>query len=358
MKKFLLSLCVICALTACKDEQKVTQHANEKPVIKIGAILPLSGDMAVWGNAEKNGLLLAQEKLSENTKHKYELVIEDSANANKNIQHIAQKLIMIDKVDALITMFDPAANIVGPIASANKILHFGQSWFPKYVGDKYNYNVYTDMTEEAELIAEYLDAKNIQKAYLFTVNQTGFIGGTNILKEMLSERGINYQETFFNFGQRDFKTDIIKAKEYNSEAYIIGAFAPEADILASQLKQIIGEDVIITGLDLGLNIANKKLYEGSVFASPSMPENNFINEYKTKFEDENYMFGGVVGYVTFNTIAYAFENTKKENTADFILQCAEVPTIFDKNITKNKGMIYIPSALLTIRNNQILRIEE
>jgi len=358
MKKWLLTLCMVLAL-ACCDNKKESEKADNRPVVKIGAILPMSGDMAVWGNSEKNGLLLAYEKISANAKNRYELIIEDSSNANKNIQHIAQKLLSLDKVDAIITMLDPAANIVGPMASENKVIHFGQSWFPKYVGDKYNYNVYADMREEARLIVKYLEEKNIKRVYFFTVNQTGFIGGTNILKDMLTEKEIAYKETFFNFGQRDFRTDVLKTKNFEPEVYVIGAFAPEADILAQQLKQIVGNNVIITGLDLGLNIGNKAVYEGSVFASPSLPNENFIRDYIEKVHDENFMFGAVVGFISFNAIIYAFENEdKRENVAEFLHNSEAVPTIFDKKINKDKGMIFMPSDLLTIRDKKILSFEE
>ena len=361
MKKWLLSLCMVLALVACKEEKKETAQANNKPVVRIGAILPLSGDLAVWGNSEKQGLMLAHENLQENLKNKYELVIEDSSNANKNIQHIAQKMISVDKVDAIITMFDPAANIVGPMATANKIIHFGQSWFPQYVTDEYNYNVYADIREEARLIVDYLVNKDIKKVFLFTVNQTGFIGGTDILKRLLEEQGIEYQETNFNFGQIDFKTDIVKAQSFEAKAYIIGAFAPEADILAKQLKQINGEDIIITGLDLGLNIANKGLYEGSVFGSPAIPENSFLSAYNTKYDDENYLFGATVGYVSLNTIVQAFENIKtsdRQAVASFLRKENNVPTIYYEKIIKDGGLIYIPSKLLTIKDDKLITFEE
>lgn len=359
MKKWLLSLCMVLALVACKEEKK--QEANAKPVIKIGAILPLSGDLAIWGNSEKQGLILAKENLPKDLRNKYELVFEDSSNANKNIQHLAQKMISVDKVDAIITMFDPAANIVGPMATANKIIHFGQSWFPQYVTDEYNYNVYADMREEARLIVDYLVDKDIKKVYLFTVNQTGFIGGTDILKKLLKEQGIEYQETNFNFGQTDFRTDIVKAQSFEAEAYIIGAFAPEADILTKQLKQINGEDIIITGLDLGLNIANKNLYDGSVFGSPAIPENSFLNAYKTKYNDENYLFGATVGYVSLNAIVHAFENSKtldKQTVASFLRTDDNVPTIYSEKIVKDGGLIYIPSKLLTIKDDRLVVFEE
>ena len=362
MKKWLLSLCMALSLSAC-DNKKAdeTVQAEDKPIIKIGAILPLSGDLAVWGNSEKQGLILAKENLPTKLKNNYELIIEDSSNANKSIQHLAQKMISVDKVDAIITMFDPAANIVGPMATTNKIIHFGQSWFPQYVTDKYNYNVYADMKEEARLIANYLASKKIKKVFLFTVNQTGFIGGTDILKQLLEKQKIEYKETTFNFGQTDFRTDIVKAQSFEAEAYIIGAFAPEADILTKQLKQINGKDIVITGLDLGLNIANKSLYEGSVFGSPAIPNKFFLKNYQTKYTDENYLFGATVGYVSFNAIVHAFENSQtrdKSLVAEFLYSNDKISTIYEENITKDKGLIYIPSKLLTITQDKLITFKE
>ena len=360
MKKWLLSLCMVLAMTACDNKKEETQ-ANAKPVIKIGAILPLSGDLAIWGNGKKQGLLLAQENLSQDTKNKYEIIIEDSANANRNIQHIAQKLITVDKVDALISMLDPAANIIGPLASANKILHLGESWFPKYVTDKYNYNIYSDMKEEARLIANYLSDKGIKKVYLFTVNQTGVIGGTDILKQFLMDQGIDYKETSFNFGQTDFRTEIFKANDFKAEAYVIGAFAPESDILTKQLKQINGNDIIITGLDLGLNISNRELFEGCVFTSPAIPNDTFLKKYHAKFNDDNYLYGATIGYISFNTLVNIFENVSnkdKELVANFLKTYNEIPTIYDGRISKTDGLIYIPSELLTVSGNKLIAFEE
>ena len=181
------------------------------------------------------------------------------------------------------------------------------------------------------------------------------------MKQLLEEREIEYRETNFNFGQTDFRTDIVKAQSFEAEAYIIGAFAPEADILTKQLKQINGQDIIITGLDLGLNIANKRLYEGSVFGSPAIPENSFLDAYKTKYNDDNYLFGATVGYVSFNAIVHAFENSKtsdKQSVASFLRTDNNISTIYNKKIIKDGGLIYIPSRLLTIKADKLITFEE
>ena len=61
---------MILALVACKDEKKQPAQAQNKPVVKIGVSLPLTGDMAFMGNIAKEAVLMNFEKWkSQNTKY-------------------------------------------------------------------------------------------------------------------------------------------------------------------------------------------------------------------------------------------------------------------------------------------------
>ena len=70
MKKLVLSLLMATALTACGDESgdKNKTEANAKPVVKIGASLPLSGDMTETGKNLQAAMSLAfqDEKAKQN----------------------------------------------------------------------------------------------------------------------------------------------------------------------------------------------------------------------------------------------------------------------------------------------------
>ena len=106
-------------------------------------------------------------------------------------------------------------------------------------------------------------------------------------------------------------------------------------------------------------MANKELYEGSIFAAPAVPDKEFLNDYRAKYNDENYMFGAVVGFLSFKTIVQAFENVKTKNeVADFMQNCQKIPTIFAHEIIKDKSMIFMPSALLQIKDNKLIALGE
>ena len=59
MKKFLLSIMIATALTACGDKAETQKNLRGKPLIKIGAILPITGSSSVLGASQKAGILAA-----------------------------------------------------------------------------------------------------------------------------------------------------------------------------------------------------------------------------------------------------------------------------------------------------------
>ena len=79
MKKLILSLLTIAALTACGDKAENEVQEGTKPVIKIGATLPLTGDLAYAGQNMKAAMELSLKDIQkkEKLKYDYQLVFED-----------------------------------------------------------------------------------------------------------------------------------------------------------------------------------------------------------------------------------------------------------------------------------------
>ena len=81
MKKFFLIVCMTLSLIAC-DKQE-----SDKPIVKVGASLPLTGNMSHIGISAKNALQMAIDKWNAiDTKFKYQLIVEDDAFEAKKSQ--------------------------------------------------------------------------------------------------------------------------------------------------------------------------------------------------------------------------------------------------------------------------------
>ena len=117
--------------------------------IKIGAVLPLTGDVATFGQSSKNALELLKDQV--NAKggilggKKIEFVYEDDENKPANSPTVAQKLID-EKVVALIGSVSSKCSLaMGPIATQNKI--------PMITPTSTNAKVTTDKSDRSHVVS-------------------------------------------------------------------------------------------------------------------------------------------------------------------------------------------------------------
>ena len=83
--------------------------------IKIGVILPLTGDLSVTGEKMYNGVQLAAAESPSNVRFVYE---DDHSDVTTGVT-VATKLLSVDKVDLLVGLYNPdEAQAVAPVAKA------------------------------------------------------------------------------------------------------------------------------------------------------------------------------------------------------------------------------------------------
>jgi len=236
MKKLLLILCCVLALNACKDEEK--KSVNTKPVVKIGAGLPLSGNMASIGNAAHKALAASLQDVNQNpnNKYHYELIADNDQMDPKLINNVAHKLIYQDKVNVIISYFSVASRIVAPLAAKNKIINFMVGFGSDSLISPYNFQNFLTVDAENEAFVDFLKTRQVQNVDLIYQN----IGAADEflvpLLPKLEAESITYTVHRFNKGERDFKMLISKIKDSASGAVFIYAFEPEADILTQEIR--------------------------------------------------------------------------------------------------------------------------
>ena len=161
MKKWLLSLCMVLALVACKDEEKETTQADTRPVIKIGASFPLSGNMAAIGNAAHKALVASINAVNAepNNKYHYELLVENDQMDPKIINNLAHKFIFSDKVNAIVSYFSVANRSVAPLAAQHKIINFMFGFGDDSLLSKYNFQNFLTIDDENSAIINFFFEK-------------------------------------------------------------------------------------------------------------------------------------------------------------------------------------------------------
>lgn len=92
--------------------------------LKVGFIIPLSGDNAFIGESCRNGIALAQEKLSSTSgtaDSPIEVIYEDDRLDARTAVVAFSKLISQEKINAVVNMSSHTGQALGPLADRNRV---------------------------------------------------------------------------------------------------------------------------------------------------------------------------------------------------------------------------------------------
>ena len=308
MKKLLCILCMILSLTAC---DKQNDNPQNKPVVKIGASFPLTGNMASIGNGCSKALIAAinEANNNQNNKYYYKLMVENDQMDSKIINNVANKFIYQDKVDVIISFFSGAGRIVAPMAAKTQTLNFSFGYDDVVLQSKYNFQNFLTGTAENAATIKFFREKGVKNVDLVYQNIGAADQLLKTLTKDLDSAKIKYNVHRFNHGETDFKVLVSKLKNSKSDAVFIYAFEPESDILTREFRtQNLNK--IIAYSD-GLPMTNDyALYEGYYNIGSFVTPDNLKEQWGLVGQNAAY---SAYLYDTGRIITDAYENTKTEN---------------------------------------------
>lgn len=235
LKAIVVSLMVMTILVfaGCRgggETNNGESQKDEKEVIKIGAILPLTGELASYGDPMKKGIEMALEQLNsrEDNKYKFKLKYFDSKAEQATAISALQNLINVENVKFVIGDVSSSTTLAMiPVAEQNKVflLSPGAS-SPKlnnispFFARNYPSSV-EESIESAKFIFNTLGKKDI--ALIYVNNEYG-LGLAKTFEREYQDLGgkINFKEAY-QYEQSDFRTLISKLEtEKPSLIYLAG----------------------------------------------------------------------------------------------------------------------------------------
>ena len=285
-----LAIIVVC-FTGCQKD------SND---IKIGAILPLTGDAAKYGDIAKKSFDMAVNEVnaSDGIKGKKIKIIYEDSQGNPQLGVSAvQKLISTDRVISIMgDLFSSVTLAIAPIVEKNKIVLLSPaSSAPKITeaGDYIFRNCPSDVYE-GNVMANYAyDKLNMKKVALLYVNNEYGIGIKDVFKESFSKKGGTIiDEESFEQNTTDFRTQLAKIKQSNPEAvYLVGykemgyilKQAKEMKIRPQFLSTVMFEDPDI--LKIAQEGADNVIYSASSFDTKN-DDNPIVQSFVKSFNDK------------------------------------------------------------------------
>lgn len=198
------------------------QQTQTKETVKIGALLPLTGNLAKVGADVKAALGIAQEDFEAEFPN-VEIVFEDDGFQPERSVTGFQKLVTADNVAAVIGPLNGSAiEAVRPLANQFQTISFT----PWGAGNRMdNFVIKTSVEADAEamavadLVVSKLGIK--QSGVLFLQNDWGQVHNTAFKKRVEELGGAVVVAEPYVFGTTDFRTQLTKMKEANIEGLYI-----------------------------------------------------------------------------------------------------------------------------------------
>lgn len=207
--------------------------AQTKGGARIGVILPLTGPVAIVGNAVKNSIILADDKFDKG--NNLEFIFEDDAYTPKNTVLAVRKLIAEDMVSGLIVFGSGPALAVNNIAEKAHIPMVAISTATQ-VTDGFSYVVRHWLDSDVEVAKIYGEVKrrSYESIAIVSASNDALLA---IRDEFLSVNKvkISYDQQF-DPGDRDFRAAAAKIKSLNPSAVFLLLMPPQSGIFAKQLR--------------------------------------------------------------------------------------------------------------------------
>jgi branched-chain amino acid transport system substrate-binding protein len=223
------------------------------------------------------------EEHSQGTRFQYKILFEDDQGQLKNTASAARKLLSVDKVDAITSMWSNQGQVVGPIAEKAKRPHVACAWDKSVTRSKTTVNL---SATPDYFMGEYLKAleqRGIHRLNVIELNDSGSISAHDELERQARGTSVKIvKRQRFNSGDRDFRSLLTLARTQPSDAVYVNAGSPELEILAKQIHEMQFNTPLTTigCFDFTTNLG---LFEGDWYMTMTWPSEDFIRRFKARF---------------------------------------------------------------------------
>ncbi len=319
----LIKVLTILVITTAIGMGAITCGKKDAGEIRIGAILPLTGSAAVWGQNDKEGMDLAIEEINNDggvIGKEIQLLYEDSEATPQKAVGSFHRLIKVEKVQAIIGDIASSPTLaIAPLAQENKIVLLSPGATAPKLSEAgpYFFRIWNSDADEGKATAEYAyEVLGYRKVAIIYINNDYGKGLKDVFENEFNVIGgkIDIIEVF-DQNATDYKTQLNKIRARELDAVYLVGYPREIPLILRQAKEIGLKKQIIGSVafqDPGIVELAKEAAEGVIYPYPIDPDlessavAHFIAAFQQKYGKEPGI-GANAGYDAVKMIAKAIE---------------------------------------------------
>jgi len=352
----LLTVFVVSILLVVPSCQK-----KGEDVIKIGAILPLTGNLSWFGEHAKNSLMLLEEALNSQNKQVKIHVYDSKSNPKDGLS--AYRKMLIDNIKYCYVGLDPVSKAILPNIEKDSVMMFVGSVDNDITEESKNmFRCYYGFRDQTMAQFEFLKSKDLRSVSMLLRDVSAIKKySEELLGEKLNGININVKNVeYFEPTKKDFRTLLTKIIANSPDAIVMSEYGALYPVIFGDLRTITSSPPLILCGFVMLNVKteNYNLYEDVVFVGPAYlgtTSSDFRSKYKQRFG----VFPTYEAYYSYDSGKILFLALKStdgsiEKVRDYILKnkflgVSQAELRFDKN-----GDLKVATVLKTFKNGKII----
>ena len=252
----LASFMASCGPAHQTGESTAKPSAGEATSIRMGAIDPLTGPFAAYGEPVRDGMLLAVEEINSAGGiggHRIEFILEDDEGDPKNAVAAFTKLATVDKVPIVVGPLSSGASMAtAPLANRYKVVQISTlaGTIDLSGAGPFVFRIYPS----SEIGSRYIAGVAVEK---FKAKRVGILYPNNVfgvtsrkfVSEVFAQAGVEVvAEEAYKDGDKDFRTQLTKIAQGKPDLLICSAYYEEGALILVQARQL-GLNVPVLGED-------------------------------------------------------------------------------------------------------------
>lgn len=233
---------VIVLATITAERGAIAQAARGDPY-KIGVTYPLSGPQGAWGQLLIPAMEIAVQHVNEAGGvggRPLALVVEDTKGNPEGAVSAMRKVVQVDRVAAILTIFTNVVSAQMPLADQMKVPLLSPVEAPGLVAkSEWAFAHSPLLTRTLPLISAHWQKNNVKRLFAFFPSTPIAKYGSSITKAEADKLGLQYDEALFKLGDTDFRGLITRAKNFNPDAiFIFGHGTPDEGVIMKQVREL------------------------------------------------------------------------------------------------------------------------
>ena len=262
--------------------------------VTFGVVLPLTGDIASYGNRSLNGLRLALEQdstLATNRQVKIELDVQDGQGKAAQSVSIAKQFGSVGQYPVLIGAAASSVSLaIAPVAEQYEMVQITPvSSSPELTtkGGSYFFRVCPSDDYQAIILAEWMLEEGFDSVGILYVNNSWGVSLKEQFQVIFIEGGGTISsEEGSNEGDTDFRTTLAKVISSKPRAIYSPTYGAEGGLILRQLREM-GYRGAVFGSDVWsapeLLTAAGEAAEGVNLVKPAAPQGPLFEQFASKY---------------------------------------------------------------------------